>query len=113
MIKKKEKSMGEIKLDTVCRVIMHDIEENFRKNILSPRVKHSIKDGILSIKIHFKRKDLDDAMLRTMLDYVTADVKVRKLIPYGFRTKVYHVNETKFTSDVKIDMWFATRRKHD
>ena len=111
MIKHKEKSMGEIKLDTVCSVILHDIEDNFRKNILSPRVKHCINEGTLSIKIHFKRKDLDDAMLKTMLDYVTADVKVSKLIPYGFRVKVYHVNETKFTTDIRIDMKKAVKQR--
>ena len=111
MIKSKEKSMGEINLDTVCSVILHDIQDNFRKNILKPRVKHCINDGILSIKIHFKRKGLDEAMLRTMLDYVAADVKVRKLIPYGFRTKVYHVNETKFTTDIRIDMKQAVKQR--
>lgn len=111
MIKEKEKSMDGINLNMVCSVIRKDIEDNFGETIKSPKVKHSINAGILSIKIHFKRKDLDAAMLRTMLDYVTADVKARKLIPYGFRTKVSHVNETKFTSDVNIDMWDATRRK--
>lgn len=111
MIKSKEKSMGEINLDTVCSVMLHDIEDNFGKNILSPRVKHCINDGILSIKIHFKRKNLDDAMLRTMLNYVTADVKVRKLIPYGFRVKVYHVNETKFTTDIRIEMKRALKQR--
>lgn len=112
MLKTKEKSMGGINLNKVCAVISNDIEWYFGKNIESPRVKHSINDGILSIKIHFKRNGLDNAMLRTMLDYVTADVKVRKLIPYGFRTKVSNVKETKFTTEIRIDMW-ATRRKHD
>ena len=111
MIKMKEKSMGEINLDTVCSVMLHDIEDNFGKNILSPRVKHCINEGTLSIKIHFKRKDLDEAMLRTMLDYVTADVKVRKLIPYGFRVKVYNVKETKFTNDIRIDMKRALKQR--
>ena len=111
MIKSKEKSIGEINLDTVCAVIRNDIEWYFGKNILSPRVKHCINDGILSIKIHFKRKDLDEAMLKTMLDYVTANVKVRKLIPYGFRVKVYHVNETKFTNDIRIDMKRALKQR--
>ena len=107
----KEKSMGELNLDTVCSVILNDIKDNFGKNILSPRVKHCINAGILSIKIHFKRKDLEEAMLKTMLDYVTADVKVRKLIPYGFRVKVYHVKETKFTTDITIDMKQAVKQR--
>lgn len=111
MIKMKEKSMGNINLDTVCSVMLHDIEDNFGKNILSPRVKHCINDGILSIKIHFKRRDLDEAMLNTMLEYVTADVKVRKLIPYGFRVKAYHVKETKFTTDIRIDMKQAVKQR--
>ena len=107
----KEKSMGELNLDKVCSVILNDIQDNFGKNILSPKVKHCINAGILSIKIHFKKKDLDEAMLKTMLDYVTADVKVRKLIPYGFRVKVYHVNETKFTTDIRIDMKKAVKQR--
>jgi len=111
MIKTKEKSMGDIYLNRVCSVIRYDIEEYFGKNIESPKVKHCINDGILSIKIHFKRRDLDEAMLKTMLDYVTADVKVRKLIPYGFRVKVYHVKETKFTTDIRIDMKRALKQR--
>ena len=112
MLRTKEKSMGNIYLNRVCSVIRYDIQEYFDKTIESPKVKHSIDAGILSIKIHFKRKELDYAILRTMLDYVTADVKVRKLIPYEFRTKVSNVKETKFTTDIRIDMW-ETRRKHD
>ena len=111
MIKMKEKSMGELNLNKVCAVISNDIEWYFGKNMLSPRVKHCINDGILSIKIHFKRRELDEAMLNTMLDYVTADVKVRKLIPYGFRVKVYHVKETKFTTDIRIDMKQAVKQR--
>lgn len=111
MIKTKEKSMGEINLDMVCSCILHDIVNHFRKNILSPRVTHCINDGILSIKIHFKRRDLDEAMLNTMLDYVTAHVKVWKLIPYDFSVEVYRVKETKFTTDIRIDMKQAVKQR--
>ena len=111
MIKSKEKSMGEINLDMVCCCILHDIVNHFRKNILKPRVKHSINAGILSIKIHFKRKGLDEAMLKTMLDYVTAHVKVWKIIPYDFIVEVYRVKETKFTTDIRIDMKPALKQR--
>lgn len=104
MIGNTVKAIGNIKLDDVCRVIREDIVTRFGDHVENPRVRHSVRQGVLSIKIHYKGKDMDDFILDTMLDYVTSDVKSRKLIPFNFIRKRVLIDEKTEMTDIEIRM---------
>lgn len=92
-----------LNIESICTYTHSEIFSIFGDSIKNLKVKHSIKLGVLSVKIHFKRNGLTDSQFNKMLDFLKVNLKTKNLVPYDFTVGVSH-EETKFTTDITLEI---------
>lgn len=103
MLKNKALALPELNIESICTYTHSEISSIFGDSIKNLKVKHSIKSGVLSVKIHFKRSGLSDSRFKTMLDFLKVFLKTKKLAADYFTIRVSH-EETKFTTDITLEI---------
>lgn len=101
MLRNKALALPILNIESICAYTHSEIFSIFGDSIKKLKVKHSIKAGVLSVKVHFKRNGLSDIRFKTMLDFLKVYLKTKNLVPDDFTIIVSH-EETKFTSDITL-----------